>query len=267
MAKVAGLWADATQINPGDGGQIVMMASGLVKSANMRAEDAWLTALTNWAYNNPDPESRFILASGLVRFLGIYGFSAGLSPECRNACCVVAENILSAHAIFDPAIRKSTQQQVGLENEGEIKKLLEPSAFPRSTHVRGRVSNSIQSPNKPNKSELYKFALEFLSLKLCEEGYAIILMAEDRGNIPSLIIEKNGEEFHVLLHLDVWPESTTPPSFLINTFLDVAGDSGVELKIAKICAFNKYAESEHDKGDITSSNFEFSFGAFESWRQ
>jgi hypothetical protein len=117
MGKIAGQWFSSTQLDPGDNGQIAVMASGLIKTAGMHVEDAWLTALVKWTFNHPDLESKFVLATGILRFLDIYGFSAGLSPECRDASREVAVNLTHEFAMFSPAIRLASERIASQERE------------------------------------------------------------------------------------------------------------------------------------------------------
>lgn len=222
MGKIIGLWSDATQLNPGDSGQVAVMASRLIKVANMRAEDAWLSALTNWAHNHPDPEARFVLATALLRFLDIYGYSAGLSPECREATRSVAENLASANAIFNPAFKKIEPAESQFEqdkNRQQEKRTLQTGFPPASGDKISGFSTATQM-DQLSKDEAYKLALEFLSVELWEREYLINMVAEERGDIPSLVVEKEGRLFHILLHLDFWPIKSAPPPFLVSTCLD-----------------------------------------------
>lgn len=84
MASLAGKWADATSLNPGDNGQIALFARELMRRTGLRAEDAWIRSLIKWIRNHPDSESRVVLATALIRFLDIYEHSAGFSPPEFN---------------------------------------------------------------------------------------------------------------------------------------------------------------------------------------
>ncbi len=282
MAKLAGLWMDATRLDPGDGGQIATMASGLIKTANMRTEDAWLTSLGNWAFNHPDPEAQFILASGLVRFLDIYGHSAGLSPECRNATREIAVELAAATAIFNPAIRlagerfaekerlETSEEQRRLEAKRIEKQLRNAELLSRARHSGNRQSER-PTESKPkntagliSKAEVYTHAIEFLSLQLCDEGFAIKWMGESRGDIPSLIIEKGTIIFHVLLHVDIWPARTTPAPFVLERFQQEATAAGAYLRYAGLIALNRRAKQSGEKSEITAANIGFSFDGLQS---
>lgn len=94
FAKIAGQWYDATNMNPGDNGQISVFASTLVKNHFFRAEDAWLTALVNWTFNSPYPEFRFLLANGIIKFLDIYEFIIPFDPEAKATSRKVANSII-----------------------------------------------------------------------------------------------------------------------------------------------------------------------------
>lgn len=94
FAKIAGKWFDATQMNPGDNGQISIFASSLIKNQYFRLEDAWLTSLVNWTFHSPNPEFKFLLANGIIRFLDIYEFTIPFDPEVRKASRQVSESII-----------------------------------------------------------------------------------------------------------------------------------------------------------------------------
>jgi hypothetical protein len=282
MAKLAGLWADATRLDPGDGGQVAIMASNFIKMAGVRTEDAWLSALVNWSFNHPDPEARFVLASGIIRFLGIYGHSAGLSPECRDASRVIAEKLASDNSLFNPVIRQAgerlaAQERVEqledqrrqdakhLEDKRRDAELLSNIRHPRPPkRVQPVERKPVQIVGRASRSDAYKLALEFLSLRLCEDGYAIQWMGECRGDVPSLIIDKGSVVFYVLLHLDIWPANTTPAPFVLQRFLEEATAVGAYRRLAKLVAFNRLAQQEHEKFEITGINIDFSFSDLET---
>lgn len=282
MAKLAGLWADATRLDPGDRGQVAVMASNFIKTTGMRTEDAWLSALVNWSFNHPDPEARFVLANGIARFLDIYGHSAGLSPECRDASREAAEKIALDDSLFNPAIRQAGKRLAEMERiekieeqrRQEAKRLEEkrPNAEPLSNIHHPRPlkpaqpaeRKPVQTVGRASKSEAYTLALEYLSLRLCEDGYAIQWMGESRGDVPSLIIEKGSIVFYVLLHLDIWPASTVPAPFVLKRFLEEVVAAGAYQRLAKLVAFNKQAQQEHEKAEVTGANIDFSFSGLET---
>ena len=245
MARLAGLWHDATRIDPGDGGQVAVVASSMIKASGMRPEDAWLAALTNWIFNHPYPEAQSMLAHALIRFLDIYEHSAGLSPECRSACRHTAECLLAPANNVEAEYMRLEQQVAELTHTVGIR---EAKAEPQKT-------NPLTPIDKQLKDELYMLAVETLSLQLCEENYAIISIADDRSNIPSLVIEKDRQLFHVMLHVDVFPAATSPPSFSVNTFRDTATDAGATLLISHATAFPATGAD----GEISSANAEFAF--------
>lgn len=273
MGKIAGQWASATQLDPGDRGQVAVMASGLIKSAGMRLEDAWLSALVNWTHNHPDPESKFVLATGIIRFLDIYGHSAGLSPECRDASREVAESLVGQFVLFNPAIRIAGERFAAEERANE--EALRQEEKKRNLELRIKMNEQrYVKPAQPapplpiaghvSKGEAYRHALDFLSLRLCEDGYGIAWMGDSRGDVPSLIAEKGGVSFHVLLHLEIAPTSTNPAPFVLNRFRDEATAAGAYLRIAKIIAFNRLAQSEAEKGNVTGENLGFLFTGLEA---
>ena len=93
FAKVAGVWADVTDINPGDNGQVSVFASRIMAQSGMTPEDAWLSALTNWTYNMPDLESREMLANGLLKFLVDGRQYALFSDNARSSALMLAREI------------------------------------------------------------------------------------------------------------------------------------------------------------------------------
>ena len=94
FANIAGKWYDATRLNPGDGGQISIFASSLIKNNSFRAEDAWLTALVDWTLNSPHPEFRFLLANGIIRFLDIHGHLIPFDPAAKETARIVANGVI-----------------------------------------------------------------------------------------------------------------------------------------------------------------------------
>lgn len=270
MGKIAGQWLSSTQLDPGDNGQIAVMASGLIKAAGMRLEDAWLTALVKWTFNHPDPESKFVLATGILRFLDIYGFSAGLSPECRDASREVAVNLTHEFALFSPAIRQASERIASQEREEAEARKQEEEQRNAERRIRMRDRNYVKpAPPVPiigqvSKADAYRHAAEFLSLRLCEEGYGIVWMGDSRGDVPSLIVEKGGITFHVLLHLDIAPANTSPAPFVIQRLRDEANAAGAYIRIAKITALNRKAQSEAEKGSVNGENLGFSFQGLET---
>ncbi|MAG65293.1 MAG: hypothetical protein CMK74_05395 [Pseudomonadales bacterium] len=245
MARLAGLWHDATHLDPGDGGQVAVMASNMIKASGMRPEDAWLAALTNWIFNHPYPDTQRMLANAAIRFLDIYEHSAGLSPECRAACRHTAEYLLAPATDTEAEYMRLERQVAELARTVDVPR---SKAEPKST----KASTNI---NKQLKDELYMLAVETLSFQLCEKSYEIIKIADDRSDIPSLEIEKDGELFHVMLHVDIFPSATFPPNFSVNTFRDTATDAGATLLISHATAFAA-ADAE---AALSSANAEFAF--------
>lgn len=94
FANIAGKWYDATRLNPGDGGQISVYASSLIKNRLLRAEDAWLYSLVEWTIHNPYPEFKFLLANGIIKFLDIYGALIPFDPAAKETARLVADGII-----------------------------------------------------------------------------------------------------------------------------------------------------------------------------
>lgn len=84
FAKVAGLWADVTRFDPGDRGQVAVMASNMRKQVVVSPEDAWLTGLVNWMYNIPNEEYQRALAHNILEFLDFAEHKLIFSKEAYN---------------------------------------------------------------------------------------------------------------------------------------------------------------------------------------
>lgn len=96
FAKIAGKWYDATNLNPGDNGQISALASSLIKRTEITTQDAWLSALVNWTYNCPHPEFKFMLARGILDFLDKYRYEIEFSDSAVISAITIADKIHEA---------------------------------------------------------------------------------------------------------------------------------------------------------------------------
>lgn len=94
MASIYGKWADATNLDPGDNGQITVMASFLMKDTGMPAEDAWMVCLMKWMTGHPNPEASKQMARAIIQFLNVYEVKAGLLPATRAAARDLALKVL-----------------------------------------------------------------------------------------------------------------------------------------------------------------------------
>lgn len=113
---------------------------GFRSDKDRQHEDRGRLANISWQldFNHPDPEAQFILASGLVRFLDIYGHSAGLSPECRNATREIAVELAAATAIFNPGIRLAGERFA----EQERLETLEEQRRPEAKRIEQQLRNA-----------------------------------------------------------------------------------------------------------------------------
>jgi hypothetical protein len=133
MASIAGKWADATNLDPGDNGQVAVMASALIKATGMRAEDAWLSCLMKWMINHPSFDASYQIAGAMIRFLDVYEHSAGLSPLIRDAARLASEGVLGGYSNSDELSRlivrnkekASIVQNLALEPRKPIPNILE----------------------------------------------------------------------------------------------------------------------------------------------
>lgn len=260
MAKIAGLWFDATSLNPGDNGQIGLAASDFIKSTGARPEDAFLTALVNWAFHHPNPESKFVLAEGIQKFLEIYGFSAGLSPECRDAAMLAAKGMQVECSEFSPAVRR-LKEAVGQEVYARIEVQQKKASGDRSDVVCvGEVEqkkSAVPAFIRITKNDAFRPALDFLSLEMCHQGFFIEWMGDGRGDVPSLIAKKDSVKYHVLMHLDLWPADSEPANFMLQRLKEGAAKAGAYSRIARVSACNRMADNDSDKSNVTLGNIGF----------
>lgn len=170
MASLAGKWVDATGIDPGDKGQVAVMAAGLMKVTGARAEDAWFSCLMKWMNNHPDYHTKELIALGVTRFLDIYGHSAGLSPEVKSAAMTIAEAIL--HGEYTN-IQSSVNQQ---------------------SEIYGTLSNAVhfEQQEKPHTSPTYRVEAD-LDLAV---AHIEALFCVDATILPGFSAVKN--EFYLL---------------------------------------------------------------------
>lgn len=258
MTQIAGKWASATQLDPGDNGQIAVMASECIKTLGMRLEDAWLSALVKWTFNHPDPESKLILSIGILRFLDIYGHAIGFSPECRQASREVVEALAKEFEPFKTITNSYPQRAEHKTHHTD--NIPTHSDTPTKAH-----DNKIQPlpPEQISKGDAYTYALEFLSLRLCEENYRINWMGQNRGDMPSLVSEKNGMNFHILLHINIAPTNTSPPPFLITRLIEESASLGAHPRIARVTITNKTTPNNPERSKVTKNNLQFIFHGLE----
>lgn len=89
ISKVAAQFSNATGIDPGDDRQVLQKAMEYVSNLGMDPTDAWLTAIVNWMDGMPWPDSKELLARGLLGFLDEYEsrglFSSATVVSARQA--------------------------------------------------------------------------------------------------------------------------------------------------------------------------------------
>ncbi|MDO9625150.1 MAG: hypothetical protein Q7J46_14300 [Pseudomonas sp.] len=264
MVALAGKWFDATNLNPGDSGQIATFASNLIKSQGCRVEDAWLTGVVNWTFNCPAPEFRFLLANGILRFLDIYEHSAGLSPESRDAAREVAENIIGEGILNGyPSAREKNyfgDDLIGVA-ESEIAPVPQKKLTSQTSLAPPLPAPNDISPS--GKNGHYLKALHFVIEVLSHQGFQIHRFSENRADSPSLIANKNGVCFHVQLEASVYPAKRYPAPFVIQRLARDAENAGAHCRIARVTLYNNSAKTEDEKSSLHSDNIGFLFDGLE----
>lgn len=81
VSRISAQWAKTTSIDPGDRGQVTKKAIQYVKNVGMPPADAWLIALVGWMEGVPWPESKRIIAGGILQFLDEVGSELQLAPK------------------------------------------------------------------------------------------------------------------------------------------------------------------------------------------
>lgn len=95
FGSISAKWFRATNIDPGDKGQIARKASEYVNNLGLEAEDAWLLSLINWMKSMPWPDSQKMLARGLSNFIDQYEGKVALSATTIIAAREAASMILN----------------------------------------------------------------------------------------------------------------------------------------------------------------------------
>jgi hypothetical protein len=86
----------STQLDPGDKGQVAQKAMQYMSNIGMNAEDAWVTALTNWMTGMPWPDGKRELAHAMIRFIEVNEGKVPLSAMVILSARQNAERILSS---------------------------------------------------------------------------------------------------------------------------------------------------------------------------
>lgn len=232
MARIAGKWADAAGIDPGDRGQVAAMAHALMKASGMRAEDAWLSCLSKWMLEHPNARIRAQLALGMHSFLDIYEHSAGLHPESRVGARFVADTILEEGA----PVSSDNPAQLAAQPAQPVSRTLDPQD--RSS-CNGGITESHGSggtspPNfSSDKAVAFDRALQFLRQYLRQNGYALHWVAKTRADTPSIEAAKDGVVFHIVLHVSN-AATGRPAPFMIDRCVEHAAKKGGVVRIARI---------------------------------
>lgn len=94
FASISGKWMSTTGIDPGDKGQVARKAMEYINNLGLEPEDAWLTSLINWMNGMPWPDSKEMMARGLIKFLNEHEGKIALSAQTVIAARASAEEIL-----------------------------------------------------------------------------------------------------------------------------------------------------------------------------
>jgi hypothetical protein len=258
MASLAGKWADATSLDPGDRGQTAVMASALMKQTGMRAEDAWVTSLCMWMENHPDPEASYVIALAMIRFLNIYEHSVGLSPEIREVSRLVAEGVID-NRTQDAVLATMVHQPVPVSAPAIQKEPLTPPPVPVSaqeslmpmTAITAFTDSDFVPTYVMSKSYAYERALPILVSSLKKEGYALQWVGKSRADTPSLIAEKDNSVFFILLDASVYPRTPHAAPFMIQRCVEAAKVEKAKVRLAHITLFNAEAYTDAEKSDIS----------------
>lgn len=286
MAKLAGLWADATGVDPGDNGQIAMKASSLIKRHQMRIEDAWLTGLVSWSFHHPNPDARLVLGTAIVQFLDIYEFSAGLSPECRSTSRLVANQLIaacfegehdlradiagSAEQTSNGGTREQDEKRAALAEEKRRSKVL---ANLRNDYHAKTVSSSaaqlqpsVEVPSAEKtltRAEVLAQCFDFLRYTFQGYGYRVVSQGKTRADEPSFVLQNGSLTIYVMLELKAWGESNSLAPFVRNRVKEAAFSKNAQAKIASVIYFNRYAVSDSERATVTEENIAFSFNGLD----
>lgn len=259
MASIAGKWADATSLDPGDNGQTAVMASALMKATGMRAEDAWLASLMKWMTDHPDPESSKQIARAMIRFLDVYEFSVGLAPETRQAARLVAEGVLEGYLVASPPARP-----VVTERSKPPAPVSAPDPVITMTAITQLPDSDFLPSGALSKDYAYKRAMIILLKRLKEDGYTLEWIGNSRVDTPSVIAAKAGISFFVLLDASVYPMTPNPAPFMIQRCADRAKAENGYVRLARITLFNAEAKNDIEKRDISWGDLGFTFVGLET---
>lgn len=94
MSKMAAKFSASTGVDPGDNGQVSRKAMEYVSNLGLEPSDAWLIALVNWMDGMPWPDSKILLARGILSFLDEYEGKVPLSAATILSARQAASNVL-----------------------------------------------------------------------------------------------------------------------------------------------------------------------------
>jgi len=268
MAYIAGKWADATSLNPGDKGQTAVMASALMKATGMRAEDAWLSCLTKWMTDHPNPDASKRIARAMILFLDTYEHNVGLGPEIKWVARSLAEAVLEGYSTAVQTSHHIGQEQGNTENKPAAPLPPPVVASPRApplfvTYLPQDIG--VFPDGMTSNDYVFKRAMIILLKYLRENGYNLEWVGKSRGETPSVIAYKAGVSFFILLCATMHPKSPNAAPFMIQRCAARAEKENGYVRIARITFFKSdtSTKSEQDDIDISGDDLEFTFPGLE----
>lgn len=264
MAFIAGRWADATSFDPGDKGQIAVMASALMKQSGMRAEDAWLSALCVWMVNHPDPQASHMIAVAMIRFLDIYEHSVGLSLETREFSRLMADGVVdnydAASKLIKLAVAPIPQPVPPAPKPAPVSAQKAVQPLPAITKL---PESDFLPADVMTKDYAYERAMPILTRFLREDGYMLEKVCNSRVDSPSVTASKGGSVFFIHLDAAVYPKTPTPAPFMVQRCVEEARKGRAQVSVARITMFNADAYTEADKSDIVRGKLGWDFAGLE----
>lgn len=94
FGAIAKRWTDSTNVDPGDKGQVARKAMEYIHYLGLQPEDAWVIAMSNWMQGMPWPDSKRMVASGMLSFLDANEGKVALSAATILSARQVAQDIL-----------------------------------------------------------------------------------------------------------------------------------------------------------------------------
>lgn len=88
-------WVDATRIDPGDKGQVHRKASEYMNNLGHNPDTAWVFTMTNWILEMPWPDSKLMLARGMISFLDANEGQLSIEDDLLKSARETASDIVA----------------------------------------------------------------------------------------------------------------------------------------------------------------------------